>query len=61
MTMSFCCLQATATNFTNAHNAALMEMTSSFNSSMSGSMVMNYDIHTFFSNLLANATTVGLS
>ena len=51
-------MQAEATNFTDAHNAALMTMTNSFSSSMSGSTVLTYDIYTFFNNLMTNAATV---
>jgi len=54
-------LQAEATNFTMAHNAALTQMTSSFMSSQANSTVLNYDTFTFFSNLLANATSVSHS
>ena len=44
-----------------AHNAALTQMTSSFMSSQANSTVLNYDTFTFFSNLLANATSVSYS
>ena len=51
-------VQAQATNFTMMHNAALTDMTSTFNSSMDGAMVYNYDTASFFSNLLTMATAV---
>ncbi|DBA78537.1 TPA: hypothetical protein ACH3X2_007856 [Trebouxia sp. C0005] len=53
--------KAEATNFTTAHNAALTQMTSSFMSSQANSTVLNYDTYTFFSNLLANATSLGFT
>ena len=40
------------------HNAALTDMTSTFNTSMDGAMVYNYDTASFFSNLLNMSSSV---
>ena len=51
-------LQAEATNLTIAHNAALADLLSSFNSTMAGSMVYEFDIYSAFNTLLMNAQSV---
>ena len=40
------------------HNAALTQMTAAFRTNNANSTVYDYDTATFFSNLLANASTV---
>lgn len=54
-------VQAEASNLTTAHNAALSDMLSTFNSSMANATVYEFDIYTAFNQLIMNAESVSLS
>lgn len=54
-------MQATAANFSVMHNVALDRMTTTFNTTMAGAVVYNYDTFSFLSNLVNMSSEVSHS